>query len=266
MAVAVFNFVFKDGIKWWKSNKSNNKIGIKNKTLTNDLQDMTGTAFPPMLRWCNIQIVYRNSLESYWWSCQTHTKVVRKWRPNLGLVWVWVWVWMHFIVADSLISPWILWWSPAESHYNIYDHSAVGYVSHAHCIVLLYSVGNKITTTIHYTWRMMTSNENRFRVTDPLCGNSPVTDEFPAKGQWRGALMFSLLSAWINGWVDNREAGDLRRHRAHYDVIVIEFPKGVFVRLKIQARFFIVSLLTLCPEYNKFPFICWICHPWYHII
>ena len=47
----------------------------------------------------------------------------------------------------SLISPWLLWWPPAESHYNIYDHSVVGYVSHAHSIVLLYSVGNKITTT-----------------------------------------------------------------------------------------------------------------------
>ena len=50
-------------------------------------------------------------------------------------------------MAASLISPWLLWWPPAESHYNIYDHSVVGYVSHAHSIVLLYSVGNKITTT-----------------------------------------------------------------------------------------------------------------------
>ena len=41
------------------------------------------------------------------------------------------------------------------------------------------------------------------------------------KGQWRGALMFSLICAWINGWVNNREAGDLRRHCAHYDVTVI---------------------------------------------
>ena len=39
------------------------------------------------------------------------------------------------------------------------------------------------------------------------------------QGQWRGALMFSL--AWINGWVSNREAGDLRRHRTYYDVIVM---------------------------------------------
>ena len=43
----------------------------------------------------------------------------------------------------------------------------------------------------------------------------------PHKGQWRWALMFSLICAWINGWVNNREAGDLRRQRAHYDVIVM---------------------------------------------
>ena len=30
------------------------------------------------------------------------------------------------------------------------------------------------------------------------------------------------ICAWINGWVNNGEAGDLRRHRAHYDVIVME--------------------------------------------
>ena len=33
--------------------------------------------------------------------------------------------------------------------------------------------------------------------------------------------MFSLIFVWINGWVNNREAGDLRRHRAHCDVIVM---------------------------------------------
>ena len=48
---------------------------------------------------------------------------------------------------------------------------------------------------------------------------SPVNS--PHKGQWRGALVFSLICAWINGWVNNREAGDLRRHRAQYDVTVI---------------------------------------------
>ena len=43
----------------------------------------------------------------------------------------------------------------------------------------------------------------------------------PHKGQWRGALIFSLTCAWINGWVNNREAGDWRRHYAHYDVTIM---------------------------------------------
>ena len=55
-----------------------------------------------------------------------------------------------------------------------------------------------------------------------LCaGNSPVTGEFPHKGQWRGALMFTLICVWINYWAKNREAGNLRRHRAHYGVTVM---------------------------------------------
>ena len=45
---------------------------------------------------------------------------------------------------------------------------------------------------------------------------SPVNS--PHKGQWRGALMFSLI--WTNGWVNNQDAGDLRRHRTNYDVTV----------------------------------------------
>ena len=48
---------------------------------------------------------------------------------------------------------------------------------------------------------------------------SPVNS--PHKGQWRGALMFSSICAWMNGWVNNREAGYLRRHRDHYDVTVM---------------------------------------------
>ena len=40
-------------------------------------------------------------------------------------------------------------------------------------------------------------------------GNLPVTSEFPHKGQWRGALLFPLIRAWINGLVNNREAGEI---------------------------------------------------------
>ena len=48
---------------------------------------------------------------------------------------------------------------------------------------------------------------------------SPVNS--PHKGQWRGALVFSLICVWINGWVNNREAGDLRHYRTHSDVTVM---------------------------------------------
>ena len=48
---------------------------------------------------------------------------------------------------------------------------------------------------------------------------SPVNS--PHKSRWRGALMFSLICAWIKGWVNNRKAGDLRCNRARYDVSVM---------------------------------------------
>ena len=53
----------------------------------------------------------------------------------------------------------------------------------------------------------------------------------PHKGQWRGDLMFSLICVWIHGWVNNREAGDLRRYRAHHDLIVME--RGIVLCIAI---------------------------------
>ena len=66
---------------------------------------------------------------------------------------------------------------------------------------------------------------------------SPVN--FTHKGQWRGALMFSLICAWINNWVVNREADDLRRHRGHYDVNVM-----IFVILMFWAWYTRVMFLS----------------------
>ena len=48
---------------------------------------------------------------------------------------------------------------------------------------------------------------------------SPVNS--PHKGQWRGALMFSMICTRMNAWVNNRKAGDLRRYQAHYDVTLM---------------------------------------------
>ena len=50
-------------------------------------------------------------------------------------------------------------------------------------------------------------------------GNSPITGDFPA--QRPVTRSFDVDLRLINGWVNNSEAGDLRRHRAHYDVTVM---------------------------------------------
>ena len=61
--------------------------------------------------------------------------------------------------------------------------------------------------------------ETFFRDISHFAGNLPVTGELPA--QRPVSLMFSLICVWMIGWISNREAGDLRRHRAHYDVTVV---------------------------------------------
>ena len=72
------------------------------------------------------------------------------------------------------------------------------------------------------------SNGNIFRVTG-LCvrwiHRPPVNS--PQKGQWCGALVLSLTCAWLNGWVNNRAAGDLRSRRPHYDVTVMVYEKQI---------------------------------------
>ena len=64
---------------------------------------------------------------------------------------------------------------------------------------------------------------------------SPVNS--PHKGQSRRALMFSLICAWINGWVNNRDAGDLRCHRTHYDVTVM-VNENCCIWIQISLKFF----------------------------
>ena len=74
-----------------------------------------------------------------------------------------------------------------------------------------------------FRWIMMaSSNGNIFPGYWPFVWGihrSPVNSPF--KGQWHGALMFSLICIWINDWVNKHEAGNSRRYRAHYDVIVL---------------------------------------------
>ena len=52
-------------------------------------------------------------------------------------------------------------------------------------------------------------------------GNSPVIGEFPAQRPVKRSFYIFLICAWMKDLVNNREAGDLRRHCVHYDFIVM---------------------------------------------
>ena len=88
---------------------------------------------------------------------------------------------------------------------------------------------------LHNTW--WRHQMETFSALLALCaGNSPVPVNSPHKGQWRGALMFSLIWARINDWVNNRKAGDLRRHRGHCDVnvMILKIDGDTWTNLSIQ--------------------------------
>ena len=83
---------------------------------------------------------------------------------------------------------------------------------------------------------------------------SPVNS--PHKGQWRRVLMFSLICFWLNDWVNNREAGDLRRHCGHYDVTVMctsVFCQQLRINCKTQNNYNVkVHLLRMPAVFHCF--------------
>ena len=86
-------------------------------------------------------------------------------------------------------------------------------------------------------WRlMMTSSKRNISALLALCaGNSSVTGEFPSQGPV--TRCFGVFFDLQNGWVNNRDAGDLRRRRAHYDVIVMflaNFSLASFYNLRLS--------------------------------
>ena len=73
-----------------------------------------------------------------------------------------------------------------------------------------------------HMYMMTSSNGNISRVTGTLCGEFTGLRWIPpAKASDAGLWWFLWSAPWINGWVNNRKAGVLRRYRAQYDVIVM---------------------------------------------
>ena len=87
-----------------------------------------------------------------------------------------------------------------------------------------------------------------------LCaGNSPVTGEFPWQ---RPGLDVFLICAWINGWVNNREAGDWRRHRAHYDVTVMEMEEPSLWLPNIPIQWIIPPFMKSPDDWDSTDYFC----------
>ena len=68
---------------------------------------------------------------------------------------------------------------------------------------------------------MTSSNGNFFRVTGHLCGEFTGPGEFLAQRPVTRSFDVYFDMRPKNGWINNGEAGDLRRYLAHYDVIVM---------------------------------------------
>ena len=98
-------------------------------------------------------------------------------------------------------------------HFYIYcPYHAMSMTSSPHLLLTL--------SSLQTWWRHQMET---FSALMALCaGKSPVTGEFPAQRPVTRSFDVFFVCAWINAWVNNREAGDLRRHRAHYDVIVMK--------------------------------------------
>ena len=78
-----------------------------------------------------------------------------------------------------------------------------------------------------------------FSVLLAICaGNSPVPVNSPHKRPVTRSFDVSLICVWINGWVNNGEAGDVRRYRPHYDVIVM------YRTIQIQTS--IIQIIPIC--------------------
>ena len=124
-----------------------------------------------------------------------------------------------------------------------------------------------ISYTSSLWWR---HQKETFSVSMALCeGNSPVTGGFPSQRQVTRSFGAFYDLRWTNGGANNQDPGDLRPHRAHYDVFVMQFLAGLGNKVELG------NITSVCKQ-NKHifrstsqkyaqGFICLASLPLYHI-
>ena len=129
---------------------------------------------------------------------------------------------------ELMCFPWTNTSMPRNDRYFACDikHLVYKMVDYLIKITLKFVLGGRASLIQTIAWwqtiiMMTSSNGNIFRVTGHLCGEFTGPGEFPTQRPVTRRFDVSLICVWINGWVNNREAGDLRRHRDHYDVNVM---------------------------------------------
>ena len=104
----------------------------------------------------------------------------------------------------------LCWWSQGE---QTMIYSYINKVRDWH-----YSLNNLCFVSSVIFHMMTSSNDNIFRVTGHLCGEF-TGDRWIPSTKDSDAEPWCFL--WINGWVNNRDAGGLRRYYSHYDLTVM---------------------------------------------
>ena len=127
---------------------------------------------------------------------------------------------------DFLWNLYNVWWTtvPGSHHNCIKIENECSYVSQIalwcfRCVIWCMFTFVMTLFLLESWWRHQMET---FSALLAICArNSPVLGEFPAQRPVTRSLVFSLICAWISGWVNNREAGYMRRYRVHYDVMVM---------------------------------------------
>ena len=127
---------------------------------------------------------------------------------------------------------------------------------------------------ISLSYRMMTSSNHFPRYRPFVWGSHQFPVTFPHKGLLRRALMFSLFYAWTNGWVNNRDARDLRRHQANYGVTVMErviYASKILYMTRPLSVFFgscdvTVMNIVYVVLVSRTPDPCWSTDPGQHLM
>ena len=177
---------------------------------------------------------------AYWCLCSLINWAI------IGYHWFRKWLVASFVTSHHLIQWWhmINWTLENKIHWNLYHN--------AQKCIWIHDDGIKWKHFPRY-WPFVRGIHR-----------SPVNS--PHKGQWRGTLMFSLICVWINDWVNNCEAGELRRYRPHYGVIVM---KTVVIEFRFQYvydfSFCIIARMVIRPVEGRGSLIAHDHRAWRHV-